>query len=983
MSGNTVGAIVGGGVGFLIGGPVGAKWGFMAGQLLGAILLPDHIKSPRLTDANRQTSQEGVPIPFGYARFPCSGNLIWTAKVKEHSHKEGGKGGPSQTSYTYTRSYAVGVCKGEAEFQIVKRNGKVVYDVTPGSTMLADNSKFLQKCKLYTGTSTQMPDPTIEEHEGVGEVAPHRDMAYIVLTDDETNSGEAAQWEFVMQTCGTVTNLTLPAEPILIHGANEYAGTPTSLSTLSGTAPSLVETANATSLDGLVLAVELLSNDLGIYRWDGTSYVAQTITGGTPGTGVFAIEGLVVSDDGTLVFVAAFDLDAILVYQFDGVDTYAKVETESFANPLALCLSPNRSQLVVTGTSGGIGYLVIFDVNNSTGALSSYLSSAGYVSPSGYVDWVAGKILTSAAYSLRIFDASDLSADAIQYASDSKAWFSSDGLYVYQGNSVFDGSTLALINTYSYAGTGGGNHTISKDRKYLFIAHDTTANSLFALTGATMTLVSNSIAVIPVANGAVFTGLAAPLSWYAIPDAPGAYVDEDGLVNTDYVVGTSLSSCDAILGDIVADLCRQAGLLDTEFDVSELTDFVAGYRCATQSSALAFIEPLMQAFFFDRGEWDKKVRFIKRGGAATFALTIDDMTVQNGPAIRQTIAQEVELARKVNVMTLDPAASYNMTKQTWERRASTIVALSEPTFEIPVVMSTDNAAHVAEIMGKIAWSESIKFKFGHTLKYSKITCTDVGTLTDRRGVVHRIRIQSQAESDLRFAVEEGVRDRAEIYTGTIAGNIGNAPTPGGVSGLIGPTFFAAMDLPRVRSQDDTDGFYIGACGMLPGWPGCQIIMSVDGGLSYKVMLTITVATKLGKLIVAAGVSGEPLSVRMFSGQLESKTLAQVGLGANWSAIQTSDVAEIVSYQTQVESPVNYYALTNVVRALEGTVAATHAVGDIFMDLNTAYFLPISPEYSGITLLFKAVAFGISADAVDPVAVPFTASTRVYDGGLIT
>ena len=51
MSGSTIGAVVGAGIGFLIGGPTGARIGWMAGSVIGGAVSPEKIYGPRLTDA--------------------------------------------------------------------------------------------------------------------------------------------------------------------------------------------------------------------------------------------------------------------------------------------------------------------------------------------------------------------------------------------------------------------------------------------------------------------------------------------------------------------------------------------------------------------------------------------------------------------------------------------------------------------------------------------------------------------------------------------------------------------------------------------------------------------------------------------------------------------------------------------------------------------------------------------------------------------
>ena len=244
------------------------------------------------------------------------------------------------------------------------------------------------------------------------------------------------------------------------------------------------------------------------------------------------------------------------------------------------------------------------------------------------------------------------------------------------------------------------------------------------------------------------------------------------------------------------------------------------------------------------------------------------------------------------------------------------------------------------------------------------------TLTDAGSLSHRIRLTEQKEDGGIFEIEEAVKDRASTYGSTATG-IANTNVPVNAAGLIGPTLFAAMNLPQLRTQDNSQGMYIGAAGILTGWPGATILMSVDGGASYDTVLTCLEPTIMGTLTADITATGTPLSVHVFGGSLASATAAQVLTGLNASAIITSNVSEIVAYETATATATGYYNLTVLTRFMKATVAVAHVSGDQFIDLNTAYFLPINSNLAGTTLYFKAVGIGLSADSV-------TAVTYVYN-----
>jgi hypothetical protein len=110
--------VVGSALGSAIG--IGASAGWLGGVLLGNLLFGggkgQNIEGPRIDDLSVQTSTYGAPIPLVYGTMRISGNVIWSTPLKETrtvKKSSGGKGGgkkSSQTTYSYSVSFAVGLC---------------------------------------------------------------------------------------------------------------------------------------------------------------------------------------------------------------------------------------------------------------------------------------------------------------------------------------------------------------------------------------------------------------------------------------------------------------------------------------------------------------------------------------------------------------------------------------------------------------------------------------------------------------------------------------------------------------------------------------------------------------------------------------------------------------------------------------------------------------------------------------------------------
>ncbi|MCF6274918.1 MAG: hypothetical protein L3J05_04060, partial [Robiginitomaculum sp.] len=127
-----------------------------AGQAIANALDNRVFEGPRLQTLHIQSSRDGAPMARVYGRARIAGQVIWAARVKEHAteEKRGGKGGPTNRTFSYTLSFAVGLCQGE-----ILDVGQIWANGQPLQT------KDLNT-RLYRGSDDQPPDPLIAEIEG-------------------------------------------------------------------------------------------------------------------------------------------------------------------------------------------------------------------------------------------------------------------------------------------------------------------------------------------------------------------------------------------------------------------------------------------------------------------------------------------------------------------------------------------------------------------------------------------------------------------------------------------------------------------------------------------------------------------------------------------------------------------------------------------------------------------------------------------------
>jgi hypothetical protein len=993
MSGQQIGSVAGGLIGAFFGGPTGYAIGSAIGGAIGGYIDPTVVKGPRLTDAMQQTVSDGVPLPWGLGTFPTAGNIIWAGELIERKHEDDGKGsGQVQVTYTYHRSYAISICQGvrqpDGTYQPiagilqVKRNGKVVYDVSPEASdeQRAQNSKFLRRARFYLGSEDQLPDSAIEAEQGVGDVPAYPGTVYMVVDQDDLTDfrGAIPQYEFVVSVCGELNEVAgnggtwlavnfQDANPNIIQLSTDgwtwdqpaFTPSPDSWFPTSGIVKSAAFDGKflLTTVSASVGGHGIFSNDKGL-TWNLCDFVLPA-TGGD----CFYFGGYWhVVTGGMSRSANGVDYESVAIF----------AETACVFQNVIYCISQVNGGTVYKSENVGESYELVGVTTDSAGEVGNALAMGASpfsmcVGSSFGVDGggendrrlelikfeVDGQIWAQVDHPLPVAEDASGACAVIHFAEALNIWA------IAFHNRIAVGPSLEALSL-SGREFPSAIKRISSDTEKLLICGD--GPMLEASTdGLSWTSLSDqfdSTSVIGIqfiaANGDV-----------PIPDAPGWYIGADGEFHGPS--SEALERCKPSLGDIVAEACLRSGLTALDFDVSELTDEIDGYKVAIETSGEAIIGPLMQGWFFDSAEYDDKIRFIKRGGDVVDEIDADDLCESDGEVIEETELQEAELLRKVHVKTIDPEAGYTVTTQTAERRTSTVKAKGEQTVEIAVVTDKDTQAQIADKKLKVGWAETRRFKTCIPYTRPDLTVTDVIGLTDRKGKRSRVRLMEMSEDSGRISIDEAMLDRQSSYTSNVDGVATQPPTDTS-PGLIGPTFGVPMNLPRLTTQDNVPGAYIAACGYLTGWMGCTVLLSADDGVSYQQVATFDQPSSMGVLKADATEGSEPLQVFMRSGSISSVTDSQLASRLNAWAITTGGTSEVGQTKTSVQDSNDIYQLTENVRGALGTLAAAHLEDDPFVMLGSTQFLPLDIGLAGKTLYFKFVSYGTSPD--DTEAIPF-------------
>lgn len=202
-----------------VGSAIGSAIGAMAGYSLDRALINGtrRVEGPRLTGARPFTAEEGASLPRVYGAARLGGTMIWATHFEEsrETKRQGAKGGPRVTEYSYFANAAFALCEGEiAGIRRVWADGREL-------------DRTGMEMRVFPGSEDQLPDPLIEAKQGAGNAPAYRGTAYVVIDrfplGDYGNRIPQLQFE-VLRPVG---ELTKQIEAVaLIPGATEYGLSP-------------------------------------------------------------------------------------------------------------------------------------------------------------------------------------------------------------------------------------------------------------------------------------------------------------------------------------------------------------------------------------------------------------------------------------------------------------------------------------------------------------------------------------------------------------------------------------------------------------------------------------------------------------------------------------------------------------------------------------------------------------------------------------
>jgi len=949
--GQVVGGVVGAVAGFFIGGgPTGALYGAQIGIMAGGYLDPPKgptVTGPRLNDLTVQTSTYGAVIPRVYGTVTVNGNVIWlqgnslTETVTKK--KSGGKGGGSKTTtktFTYSATFAVGLCEGPIiGVRRIWVGPDLIYDAgsTDPDTIAASNASA-EGFAIYLGTDTQAPDPRVQADVGVDNAPAWRGLAYIVFYDlplsRYSNSLMGAQVRVEVLKIGSSTWESLETVQSSTSHWLSMAASPT---TAICTAAIFDSDKISITHDGYAWSEVTVPTTASRYccAWGNNIFVAMRGQSGCT----------VSTNDGG--YWTEYDSVAITDWSVSPINAYPPY---SAYNWTGICYG------------GGVFCAVAQTISGTT--------SDGVYWHKGYMP--ANRAWGPIAHSGSVFCTVAGGANYSATSTDGLIWteHSMAGSGNWQGLAYGAGLFVAV------AFSGGSTCQTSPDGitwtvrsvpgfNYYGV---TWTGSYFVAIGA-----GSDGAFSP--DGIVWTAFTVPYStlWKDIVAFNGAALAcTEGTTVGAYIYPT-VSGVEDTLDNIVAEECLRSGLLSAgDIDVTDLTSQVRGYRIGSIGALRAAIEPLQAAWPFDVRQHGYKVQFVARGGASVITIPAADLDARAGgaaPGVQITTSREMDsqIARRVTVQHLDYAREYDAGSQYAERLNTD--AVNALVLDLPIVMTSAEAAGVAEVLLYVYWLERHDVSFALPPTYNQLEPGDVVTLTTPEGDVSLRLTGVSNTSDGRVECTAKYASAA-VYTPAALGE------PSAVTGTstivrVGPSVYVLLDVPMLTSAQSGPSFLAAMAGVYDGWRGGVLMRSRDSGSTWDTLQEFerpgsaigTCTNSIGAVDSRLIDNASTLSVTLTQGDLYSVSQLAMFSGANHFAYGADGRWEIIAAQTCTLVSGKNYVLRDLMRGRFGTEWAMglHAAGDSLVLLDTTDVALIAADSSVIGLAYPYRGITVDRD----------------------
>lgn len=936
--------LVGAVAGFAVGGPTGAQIGFALGSLVGNAVDPIEMQGRKLGDSPTQVAAEGGARAIVYGKGCIRATCILERggrRVIRQRDRSGGKGGgPTTINERALWTFAIGLGEPVAAILRIWENEKLVYDVTPESTIQEDTAQFAEKFRFYTGAEDQLPDPALEALHGVGNTPYYRGTAYMVFPQyDLTDFGETVPTYRVevVQEVEVVSPGTIMASGEINN--NQYRVS-TSVDGDEWSDPE--ETPFSTTyLKALAEPRFIAFNNEGAHYSD--DYGANWIESDTS---VFTLIGVANStyEDGVLLIPASTDG----VYR-------STDEGESFTRISPSGFRVNVLQFMGDGVAYGFWASDFFFVKTGDAGLTWSVGGAHNLSGAAGAShtYHLGEAVFGGRHRFTNFP-------TIIYTSNGETYTE----HQFTDSSALTVSGLAGNNDPSnpvlVAATDDGElyyNLGSGWNKSAFTAsdgiRDVVWNGAVFLAGGGV-LGGGFIAVS--SDGINWSYATQPLTYLVYSIAAQPPISS--------VVGQQIP-----LSTVVAAAHDRCGHETSDYDVSELTELISGVVIESTITGAEAINSIIGAHFADPSDYDGKIHYIKRGKPVVLTLTEDDLIDEPDEAQRNNA---IEYPKKVHFLGQRADLAYASSKSTSARYSDDAKVVGEITIGSPETYDDGTEpAEVAVKLHKVLWTEAEgEREWMIPDNYLGLVPTDNVGLS-YRGELVRCRIlnieDTPGQRKLRM-----IRDRQSAYTANLT-EIPNPPAPTPPqSSVVAPTIMAFIDTSALTDNADTLHYLVALSGANDNWAGAVLQQQLTG--EFQSIDSTTLNSIMGVLQNTVSDSApwytdttNTVVVRLYTDdQLESRTDAEFlsNGGAFFLSWEDSGSTqwEIMQFRDAVQDSNGDWILSHLMRGRKNTETAEHPPGATFVWIDPAILRePAQTSWINTTLTHRAVSNGQSPE----------------------
>jgi len=410
-----------------------------------------------------------------------------------------------------------------------------------------------------------------------------------------------------------------------------------------------------------------------------------------------------------------------------------------------------------------------------------------------------------------------------------------------------------------------------------------------------------------------------------------------------------------------------------DLDLTALaSDVVDGYTTVGLHSIRSQIAPLRSAYGFDLINSGYQLKAVKRGGSSVMTIDWDDLDARPfgsspGTALPFTREMDSQLPRKMIVNFVDSGRNYNNNSEPSHERISS-EAVNIEDYEIPLVLTPDHAANIAQTEFERRWLERYDFplwKLPQT--YQALEPADAVTLLTPWATYEFRITQINYLADGRLEISSKLNGPALYNPNAEGGTTIQGDT---TIAFAGTSVLHLLDIPLIRDADNVPGFGGAVSGRTAGWPGGVIARSVDSGQTWKSIQGYANPVTMG---VCRDPLGEhdgltidrtsELTIDFYSSSMSisSITEAQMMTGKNWFAYGAHGRWEIGRLVNAVTNSDGSATVSTLARGLQNSArySGLHEVGDVFVFLSDAdaAFMAANVSDIGVERLYRAITQG--------------------------